>query len=57
MAYAEDIIHSQGTFSYYINWGWNGANNGYYRTIKNALPSGFSNNNTTDMIYEIIPNR
>lgn len=57
MAYVEDIIHNQGTISYYINWGWHGASNGYYRTIKNALPSGFSNNNTTDMIYEIVPNR
>ncbi len=47
-----DGYDTQGFF--HINWGWGGANDGYY-SIDNLVPAGYNFGNSHEMISYIIP--
>ncbi len=40
---------------YHVNWGWSGANNGYF-LITNLNPGGITFNNNQGAVFSIVPN-
>jgi len=44
----------QGTDMFHFNWGWSGANNGYYN-INNLNPGGMTFNNGQEAVFNIQP--
>ena len=49
--------HTESLPHFYVNWGWGGSQNGYYNSLGSICPTGVTDFEYNDAIYNIKPNK